>query len=155
MLRRKISGAHSHFDENLSLPGQEAVPTGISMELVVPIVKFWKVNFLHFLNPEDGGTKPLRSVTLYRSTWFHKPKASIIQKKISVRRTPQIKLLKLAFLTDTMSAGTKPTRQQQHSIGYLERIWEDIKGKESSKQARCVSEGSRSFRLPYFMTFGT
>ena len=61
-LRCKISGAHSHFYEESSLPGHEAVPAGISMECVVPTVQFWKVHFLHFLNPEDGGTKPLRSV---------------------------------------------------------------------------------------------
>jgi len=47
--RFKSSGTRSRADR-------------ISMECVVPIVKFWKVHFLHFLNPEDGGTKPLRSV---------------------------------------------------------------------------------------------
>jgi hypothetical protein len=69
--------AHSHFDKIQVLrdkkPCQSYKITGISIELVVPIVKFWKAHFLHFLNPEDGWTKPLRSVTFYRSIWLHNP----------------------------------------------------------------------------------
>lgn len=82
---------------------------------------------MHFFNPEDGGTKPLRNVTVYLSTWLHDPEASSIKEIIIVHGMSQIKLLKLAVLRYTMSAGANPATQQQHSIGYLERMCEDTR----------------------------